>query len=263
MENVMKTVTDYCTDAAFRLLLALIVWLVGKALIKAAGKAMKKARLFTKLDQTAGSFARNVMITVLYIVLIISVVSILGVPMASTITVLASGAMAVSLALQGSLGNVAAGFMLLLFRPFNVGDYAVLDGNEGTVKEIGIFYTVITTPQNTEISVPNGNLMNTTIINYTANQLRRIDYKFTVSKNTDLETAIRVTNGVIERNEMTLKEPAPVVSVSDTTDTGMVVQARVWVKKENYLVCKENLIKETAQAYREKGITQPSIHVIS
>ena len=156
MENVMKTVTDYCTDAAFHLLLALAVWLIGKALIKTAGKAMKKTNLFTKLDQTAGSFARNVIVTVLYIVLIISVVSIRGVPMASTITVLASGAMAVSLALQGSLGNVAAGFMLLLFRPFNVGDYTCLDGNEGTVKEIGIFYTVLTTPQNTQISVPNG-----------------------------------------------------------------------------------------------------------
>ena len=262
MENVMKTVTDYCTDAAFHLLLALAVWLIGKALIKTAGKAMKKTNLFTKLDQTAGSFARNVIVTVLYIVLIISVVSILGVPMASTITVLASGAMAVSLALQGSLGNVAAGFMLL-FRPFNVGDYTCLDGNEGTVKEIGIFYTVLTTPQNTQISVPNGNLMNTTIINYTANQIRRIDYTFTVSKNTDPEAAIRVMNSVFEKNEMVLKDPSPLATISGTTDTGMTVQARVWVKKDNFLTCKENLIKETAQAYHEAGITQPSIHVVS
>lgn len=263
MENVLPKLIEFCTNSAIRIVLALVAWLIGKIIINAILKAVKKIPAVSKMDPTVALFTNNIIKTILYIVLAISVIGILGVPMASIIAVLASAGIAVGMALQGALGNVAGGIMIMLFRPFNVGDFISAAGAEGTVKEIGLFYTVITTPQNTKITVPNGSLMSANVINYTANDTRRIDMTFSVGKDSDLELALRVMLAAFENNEKVLQDPAPTATVTGGTDTAAELTGRVWVEKADFITTKEALIKSISKGFGKYGITAPAFRVIS
>jgi small conductance mechanosensitive channel len=180
MENVIRTLTEFGTTSGLRIVLAIIAWFVGRMIIKAIIRAIKKTPGFKKLEQTVALFVTNIIKAVLTVILVISIISILGVPMASVIAVLASAGVAVGMALQGALSNVAGGIMLMILRPFNVGDYVEAAGVEGVVSAINLFYTVITTAQNSKITVPNGTLMGANVVNQTANPTRRLDLTFSV-----------------------------------------------------------------------------------
>lgn len=263
MENILPKLIEFCTDSAIRIVLALLAWVVGKIIVNSILKAVKKIPAVSSMDPTVALFTNNIIKTILYIILIISVIGILGVPMASIIAVLASAGVAVGMALQGALGNVAGGIMIMLFRPFNVGDFISAAGAEGTVKEIGLFYTVITTPQNTKITVPNGSLMSANVVNYTANDTRRIDLSFTVGKDSDLELALRVMLAAFENNEKVLKDPAPAAAVSGGSDTAAELAGRVWVEKDDFIATKEALIKSISKGFVKYGITAPAVRVIN
>lgn len=262
MENIIPVITEFCTNGLMRLLLAIVAWFIGKMIINAIMKAVRKTPGFAKLDQTVALFMSNIMKTVLYIVLVISIIGIVGVPMASIVAVLASAGVAVGMALQGALGNVAGGIMLMIFRPFNVGDYVETAGVEGVVTAINLFYTVITTPQNTRITVPNGTLMGANVFNYTANDNRRIDLTFTVGKDSDLDTALKVMTAVAEADAKVLKDPAPGAGVSGGSDTAVELALRAWVAKDDYIPTRERLIKSTAQALGKAGMTAPAVRIV-
>ena len=167
MSEFAKTAVDLCTNAGGKILLAIAVFIIGRIVIKKIIGFIEKRDALKKVDPTVGSFAANFIKILLNIVLILSVISILGVPMASVVTVLATAGLAVGMSLQGALGNLAGGIMLLIFRPFNVGDYVQAGGEEGTVRDIALFYTIIMTNDNRRITVPNGTLMNSNVTNFT------------------------------------------------------------------------------------------------
>ena len=165
--KLLDKVTDGAIDIGLKLVLAVIVYLIGSFIIKRIIKGMERMKALKSIDPTAAGYIRTFVKAALYVILVVSIVALLGVPMSSVIAAIASVGVAIGMALQGALANIAGGIMLLIFRPFNVGDYIVAGGEEGTVRNISLVYTVLTTLDNRRISVPNGNLMNSTICNAT------------------------------------------------------------------------------------------------
>ena len=168
----------WCMTIVPKLLGALIVFLVGKILIGKVIGMLEKNHAIAKLDGSVRSFSMSAIKAALYVILFVTIINIMGVPMASVVAVIASAGVAVGLALQGALSNLAGGIMLVLFKPFRVGDYVDAAGVSGTVKEVSLFYTVIITTDNRHISVPNGSLMNANVVNYSTEPLRRVDLAF-------------------------------------------------------------------------------------
>ena len=181
----MEKIKDMLAGAGGNIVLAIVVLIVGHFLIKWIMKVLRKLKGFEKLDQTMTRFVLNFIKWLLYVMLIVGVIGILGVPMAQVIAVLASAGVAVGLALQGALSNLAGGILLMILRPFNVGDYVDAAGASGVVHSINLFYTVITTIDNKRITVPNGSLMNSNVTDYTAEPLRRVDLVFSCAKSGD------------------------------------------------------------------------------
>ena len=175
MSEFLSKVIGILTTVGGKILLAIVVFIVGRIIIKALGKALDKIRGFSKLDQTVQSFIHSLVRIGLNMLLVIAIIQVLGIPMTSVITVLASAGLAIGLSLQGALSNCAGGLMILIFKPFKVGDYIVASGAEGVVKEITVFYTHILTLDNKRIIVPNGGLMNANVTNFSYEDTRRVD----------------------------------------------------------------------------------------
>ena len=181
MDIFLEKLIDFCTSGGIRILIALLIYIIGKFIIGKLLKLIDKLQAKSPMDDTAKSYIRNIVKAVLYVVLVVVIIGELGVPMASVITVLASAGVAVGMAMQGSLANLAGGIMLMIFRPFSVGDYIIAGGEEGFVKSITTFYTVLNTVDNKTVSVPNGTLMNSNISNCSSEELRRVDLTFNIA----------------------------------------------------------------------------------
>ena len=181
----MEALANLCTTVVGKVLLAIVVWFVGKFIVSKIMGLVGKIKVLEKVEPNTRTFVLSALKWLLYIVLVVSIVAILGVPMASVITVLGTAGAAIALSLQGSLSNLAGGIMLVIFRPFKVGDFVEASGVTGTVKEITLFYTVLNTVDNCRINVPNGALMNANIIDYSAEETRRVDLTFASAKSED------------------------------------------------------------------------------
>ncbi|MBQ4507058.1 MAG: mechanosensitive ion channel family protein [Firmicutes bacterium] len=251
------------STAVGAVLLALFAWIVGKAIVGWLMKKIEKASALSKLDDTARSFALNAIKTLLYMLVVISVISILGIPMASVIAVLASAGVAVGMAMQGSLSNLAGGIMLMIFHPYKVGDYIVAAGEEGIVKDVALFYTTLLTLDNRKVIIPNGSLMNSNIQNYSAEELRRVDLSFGAAKSEDLDQIQGILLDVMKKNELVLDDPAPFASISGGTNEAMQFTARAWCKGENYWDVYFSLTQEITRALGAAGIKAPAVRILS
>ena len=172
MEAFISSLMELATAVGGKIILALVVLIVGSALIKKVVKLVAKSKGLKKVEGTVQTFVVSFVRIGLYVILVISIIGILGVPMASVVAVLASAGVAVGLALQGALSNLAGGIMLMIFRPFRQGDYIEAAGVDGVVQEVTLFYTVLLSLDNKRITVPNGSLMNANVVNYSAEELR-------------------------------------------------------------------------------------------
>lgn len=240
-----------------KLLVAIIVLIVGAKLIKALTKWIRKSPKLDKLDSSLRSFLVSFSKIALYIVLIITVAMILGIPATSFITILASCGVAIGLALQGSLSNFAGGIMILLFKPFKVGDYIEASGESGTVEEITVVYTVLLTPDNKRVTIPNGTLTNSVIENYSAEKNRRVDLKFSTDYSADIETVKNVLTKVAESHPLALKDPAPMVRLSEHSDSALTYTVRIWCKNEDYWDVYFDTTEKVKKAFDENGIEIP------
>ncbi len=253
---------DKLVDAGTSLLLAIIVFFVGRILVRLILKASRKGRLINKLDKTARSFALSFIKILLYANLIIVVIAILGIPMASVITVLASAGVAVGLALQGSLSNLAGGIMLMIFRPFQVGDLVNAAGVTGTVQEINLFYTVFVTGDNTRVTVPNGSMMNANILDYSSEELRRVDITFTCGRSESPTQIQELMLRVIGQNPMVLSAPEePFARLSGASNEALEFTVRVWCKNDDYYTVFFNLTQSISEAMAEAGVRGPALRV--
>ena len=181
LEQFLNVALAAAADLGMKILAAILVMVIGRLLIKWVMKLIGKSKFAQKNDATVVRVLTNFISAALYAILIVSVIGIMGVPMASVIAVIASAGVAIGLALQGALSNLAGGIMIMILRPFHIGDYVELAGVNGTVKDVGIFYTVLNTPDNKVITIPNGTVMSESITNYSANNTRRVELVFGVA----------------------------------------------------------------------------------
>ncbi|MDY4010954.1 MAG: mechanosensitive ion channel [Fusobacterium gastrosuis] len=261
MEKWMNSVIELITAAGGKIILAIVVLFIGKIIINCILRSLKNSKVIEKLDTTAGNFAISALKGLLYVILVIAVIGILGVPMASVITVLASCGIAVGLALQGALSNLAGGIMLMVFRPFQVGNYVDASGVSGVVQEINLFYTVILTSDNKRITIPNGSLMNANIVDYSAEELRRVDLVFSCAKTESpaeiqkllLETAVN-TNKV-------LKEPGAFARLSGGTNEAMEFTVKAWCNNADYWDVYFDITQNVVEAFGKAGVKQPAARI--
>ena len=261
--GIGKSIADICTNAGSKIILAVIVWFVGKWLIGRLLKVFGKLKAVEKLDATLTAFLVSVIKGILYVVLVVSIIGILGVPMASVVAVLASAGLAVGMALQGALSNLAGGIMLMIFRPFRVGDMINAAGAEGIVEEITMFYTKMRTPDNISITVPNGALMNANVTNYTGKDKRRMDIKFSVAKDTDIETAKAVIVKAMQETEGILKGEEISACCVGGTNEAMEINARSWVVPGEYAGVSALTTENITKALGAAGIKAPAVRIVS
>ena len=254
---------DICSAVGTKIILALLIFIIGRIVIGKILGMLDKIKAVEKLDPAVQSFLKNFCKIALYVVLVISIISVLGVPMASVITVLATCGLAVGMALQGALSNLAGGIMLLIFRPFSIGDRIIAADTEGDVKELNMFYTVVLTPDNRTVTIPNGNLMAGNITNATKESLRRVDLTFNVS-GSDLAGAREVMLEQMKANDKVLSEPAPIAEPIEGVPGGMSFTARAWAKTEDYWTVYFGLMEAIPTALGEAGVggPLPAYHVI-
>ena len=257
MEELSKQLVTLCTTVGKNIVLALLVFIIGKMIINKLLESAKKMPWLDKMDQSVKTFMLNMIKVVLYVVLVVSIINILGVPMASVVAVLASAGLAVGLALQGALSNLAGGIMIMIFRPFNVGDYVITSGVEGVVREINLFYTVLTTTDNKRITVPTGGLMGATVTNCSSEPLRRVDLVFSCGKGEDVHKVQDVMIDVMNKNEKVLNEPAPFASVSGGTNEAMEFTVRAWCNGSDYWDVYFDVLEHCSKALNDNGIDDP------
>ena len=259
--SIFTNFINGCISVAGRLLLSALVLLIGVILIKLLLKLFPNGKKFGHMDDTVRIFLNNFIKIALYAVLAVIIVSIMGVPMASVITVFATAGAAIALAVQGSLANLMGGIMLLIFRPIKVGEFIKVADETGTVIEVGFFYTQIITLDNIHVSIPNGTMTTSVITNYSREDIRRADISIKVAHGTDIELVKKVVDFVVSKNEKILNDPEHFVRVTDVTDTGMEITVRAWCKTADWAVLRCDLYEDCKTAFTKAGIEIPTSKV--
>lgn len=264
-KEIIEKVISGSIDICLKLLVAIIVLAVGLRIIKWIEKILRKEKKHSKVDKSVKSFMISFASVGLKIVLFIFILSILGVPLASMLGIVSSCAIAIGLALQGGLSNIAGGVMIMIFRPFKEGDYILVNGNEGTVKETTLFYTTITTPDNKVIQLPNGNLSNSDITNVTKCAKRRVDIELSVSYDSDIDQVKEIIKSEIDKHELILKDEEITVRMKEMADSALVFIVRVWALTGDYwkvsFDLKENIKKSFDKNEIEIPYPQVDIHM--
>ena len=255
--EILTNLTSACITIAGKLLLSAVVLILGRFLIKILLKLFPNGKRHDHMDKTVRLFINNFIKITLYVALAITIVAIMGIPMASVITVFASAGAAIALAVQGSFSNFMGGIMMLIFKPIAVGEFVKVGGDSGTVTEIGIFYTVLLTPDNLTVTIPNKTMVDTTIINYSKKDTRRVDILVGVAYDSDVELVRRTILDVIAANEKALADPEPFVRITEMADSSLDFSIRVWCNSADYGMLKSDLFEELNAAFERAGIEVP------
>ena len=234
LEEVVRNVVNWLATEGVKLLIGVIVLLIAFYIINIFSKSIRKRMTKKNRDKTITSVVYQITRKGLKIVVFLGFLGYVGIDTAGIGSIIASIGVGVGLALQGSLSNLAGGVIILIMRPFKIGDYIDAQGKSGTVEDIRIFYTYLNTPDNKVVMIPNGVLANDTIVNYSTKDYRRVDFKFGVSYNTDIDKAKQVIKEVIEKTDNVLLEPLPLVRVSEHGDSSINIAVRVWTKNSEY-----------------------------
>lgn len=256
-EQMIQLVETYVVPWSIKVLLALVIFVVGQLIAKIISGMVGKLLNHTKLDTILVEFIQSLLRALLMIIVIIAALDQLGVNTNSVIAVLGAAGLAVGLALQGSLQNFAAGFMLLMFRPFKAGDFVEAAGVSGIIDKIGIFSTILHTGDNKQVIIPNGTIYSSNIINYSARGTRRIDMIFSIGYSDDIRLARDVMAKVISADERVLPEPVPLIAVGELGAHSVNFFVRPWVKAEDFWAVKFDLTEKIKLAFDENGLTIP------
>ncbi|MDR1682151.1 MAG: mechanosensitive ion channel [Candidatus Symbiothrix sp.] len=240
-----------------KIIICLIIYFVGRKLIKYVDRLTGRMMSRKEFDPSVASFLRNLINILLTITLLIAIVNILGINSSSFVALLASIGVALGMALSGTLQNFAGGVMILLFRPYRVGDYVEAQGQGGTVKEIQIFNTVITTTDNRTIYIPNGGLSSNVIVNYNHQRNRRIEWVVGVAYGTDYSRAKAILAEILGTEKRILSDPAPEIVIKALNESSVDIQIRAWVGRTDYWDVYYLLNERIYTGFTEKGIDIP------
>ena len=259
LERFFETLPQKAFDLGVRVLLALLFFFIGLQLIKLIRRILKKSLQRAKADVGVVQFLDSFVKFTLYLVLIFMIGSSFGLDAASVVAVVGSAGVAIGLALQGSLSNLAGGVLILLLKPFKVGDYIIEDTNknEGTVTEIQIFYTKLTTPDEKTVVLPNGTLANSSLTNVTNTGIRRLDMTVGISYMADLKLAKEVALDILKEDAATMKDKELDVFVAELGDSAVLLNLRCYVKSEDYWPTRSRVLEAVKLTFDEKGIEIP------
>lgn len=258
-ENYMDEAIPKILDLGVNVILAVIILLVGSKVIHWLVNLLKRSMEKANAEQGVVTFVGSVCKYALYFVLVLIILSHFGITASSVIAVLGSAGLTLGLALQGSLSNFAGGVLILLLKPFVVGDYIMenADKQEGVVSEITIFYTKLLTPDNKAIMIPNGTLSNTSIVNVTAMKNRRLDLNFSVAYTSDIAKVKNILEEIIKTDEAVLTDEPMNVFVSDLLDSSINMGIRCWVKKEDYWTTKWRIVETVKLEFDKESVEIP------
>ena len=247
-----------CIDLGGRILAALIIFIIGKLIVNWANRLFAKMLERRKVDASIQSFLKSIVNITLLVLLFLAVIGKLGIELTSFAALLASAGVAIGMALSGNLSNFAGGVIILVFRPYKVGDYIEAStGASGTVTDIQIFHTVLTTPDNRVVFAPNGAMSGAVVTNYSRKDTRRVDFSFGVEYGTDFELAKSTIMEVISKDSRILKDPAPFIELGALADSSVNITVRVWVNAADYWGVNFDMNKNVYATFNEKGISFP------
>lgn len=254
MDTILNSLYGFVTTVGFRLIGGLIVLIVGFALTKLVVKKIRKSK---KMDAMLARFLASFANFGGKILTVIIAISILGVEMSSIVALIASAGVAIGLALQGSLSNIAGGILLVIFKPFHVGDYIKVAGEEGTVNDMNLFYTVLKTGANVTISLPNATVSNSALENLSVEATRRVDFTISVAYGTDVERVKKLLLAIAANHELVLEDPAPFCRLSAFNESSLDFTFRVWVKSGDYWTVNFDINEAIDKAFKLSGIEIP------
>jgi len=242
---------------------ALAVLIVGWVTSGLISRTIRR-RVFAndRIDNTLGSFAASAVRWLILLVVVIAIMSVYGIEATSLVAVMGAATLAVGLALQGTLGDLAAGFMLILFRPYKLDQYVEIGGTAGTVKEINLFYTELATPQNIQIVIPNGRAWGSIITNYSHHDTRRGDLVFSIGYDDDADKAIAVINELVAADERILRDPEPWVRMTTLSASSVDISVRLWTASSDNWAMRVDMTKAVKEAFDKAGITIPYPHTV-
>ncbi|MCF8364646.1 MAG: mechanosensitive ion channel [Bacteroidales bacterium] len=253
MESIYPLVMDW----GLKLLLALVTLAIGLWIIKLIMSGVRRMMEKRDVDVTLRPFLISLLSILLKIMLVISVISMVGIEMTSFVAILAAAGLAVGMALSGTLQNFAGGVMIMIFKPFKVGDVISAQGFTGSVSEIQIFNTILKTPDNKTIIIPNGGLSTGAMTNFSTEPRRRVDFTFGIGYGDDIDKARGVIEGLIAADSRILKDPAPFVAVSELADSSVNFVVRVWADASDYWGIFFDMNENVKKAFDKNSISIP------
>jgi small conductance mechanosensitive channel len=257
MEFITNWLSENAIDWGVKIVVAIAIFVIGKFIAKMITKLLRTALNRTNTDAMLVSFLGNISYGVLLVAVVLAAIDSLGVNVTSLMAVLGAAGLAVGLALKDSLSNFASGVMIIIFRPFKIGDFISAGGNSGVVDEIGLFCTLLHTGDNQRIIVPNSAIMADTIVNTSALPTRRIDLVIGIGYDDNIGQARDIIMGIIESDERILKDPAPGVAVSELADFSVNLNVRPWVNSADYWSVRPDLLENIKLKLDEAGISIP------
>lgn len=262
MDNLIVLITDY----GVKILVAILIFLIGKWLAKLVTSFMRKALEKRQTEAALTSFLCSLTNGLILVMVVLTALGTVGVQTTTFAAVIAAAGLAIGLSLQGSLSNLASGVLIILFKPFKVGDFIQTGSTTGIVVDVGMLFSTLKTPDNKKIIAPNSALMGGVITNFSANDERRIDLVYGVSYSADLNHVIAVLNELVADDERILKEPAPTIGVLEHGDSSINIAVRPWVKKEVYWDVFFDMQKKVKERFDAEGISIPfpqrDIHIV-
>lgn len=269
LQKYMEKAPEVIVSFLFKVLLCIIVFWIGTRLIKLLRKIIKRSMNKAGAESSVMTFVDSFVKVGLYVLLGFLLLSWFGIDTASVVAVVGSAGVAIGLAIQGSLSNLAGGVLILLLKPFKVGDYIKEDahGNEGTVKEIQVFYTKLATADNKEVILPNGELSNASLTNYSTMDCRRIDIKVGVAYDADLKKAKDVLTGILDNEKEVLRDKEHLVFVDELSESAVVLNVRFYTTQDAYWETKWRITEQIKLVLDEAGIKIPfrqmDVHILS
>lgn len=257
VSNLFTAIGDFVKGLLPSLGFAVLVFAAGVVVIRLIMKAVGRGMARSKADATAVSFLHSLISAALYVILAVITLSVLGVPMTSIITVIGTVGLAIGLALQNSLSNIAGGFIILFSKPLKVGDFVEFDGIKGTVESIAIFQTKLRRDDGTTVFIPNGKISEAVILNYTETPNRRLDVNVAIGYGDDAERAKALISGILKAHPEVLQDPAPTVRIGKLADSAVEIYVRVWTTHAHYWELYYDLHEQIKAAFDENGVSIP------
>ena len=256
-DYVLNKIVDWATTTGIRLLIAIVVLIISFKIINFVAKRINKRLIKRNADPTLSKVLLYAFKIGLKLLIAVALVAYVGIPTASISAAIAGVGLGISSAFQGTLGNVVGGIVIVVMRPFKLGDFITSNGQSGTVEDIRLFYTTIITIDNKVIYLPNGQVSNNAIVNVSVKETRRVDITFSVDYSTNVELAKNLMKKVASQNPLVLADPAPFADIIEYADSSINIVSRVWCKKENYWTVYFFMLNEVKNAFDENHITIP------